>query len=99
VGHAIRAAVEAGGVDAVLLDCLTLLVSNVILEYPAEQDPDKIDEAAAQARVTAELEALFKVFRAGDLPWIVVSNQVGSGLVPHYRLGRVYRDLLGWTNH
>jgi adenosylcobinamide kinase/adenosylcobinamide-phosphate guanylyltransferase len=98
VGHAIRAAVEAGGVDAVLFDCLTMLVSNAILEGLAEQDLDKVDETAARARVTAELEALFDVFQAGDLPWIVVSNQVGSGLVPPYRLGRVYRDLLGWAN-
>ncbi len=30
--------------------------------------------------------------------WLVVSNEVGLGLVPPYPLGRVYRDVLGWAN-
>lgn len=98
VGEAVRAALASGAVDAVLLDCLTLLVSNVILQGVVEEDLDRVDGVAAQEQVEVELDGLLDVFRAGDVPWIVVSNEVGCGLVPPYPLGRVYRDLLGWAN-
>ena len=98
VGEAVRAALASGAVDAVLLDCLTLLVSNVTLQGVVEEDLDRVDGVAAQEQVEVELDGLLDVFRAGDVPWIVVSNEVGCGLVPPYPLGRVYRDLLGWAN-
>jgi adenosylcobinamide kinase/adenosylcobinamide-phosphate guanylyltransferase len=102
VGSAVRAALEVEPADVVLVDCLTLLVTNVILQVlpdpPSDEDLDQLDEAAAQERVTAELDSLMEAFRAGEIPWIVVSNEVGLGLVPPYHLGRVFRDLQGWAN-
>jgi adenosylcobinamide kinase/adenosylcobinamide-phosphate guanylyltransferase len=98
VGKAIRAALVEGPVDGVLLDCLTLLVSNLILEGVAEEDLDSVNEEVARKRVETELDQLLDTFRAGDVPWIAVSNEVGWGLVPPYPLGRVYRDVLGWAN-
>lgn len=82
--------------DVVLLDCLTLLATNVLLAVNA--DPDAIDEAASQAAMEAETTALQKAIQESSAHWIVVSNEVGLGLVPPYPLGRVYRDVLGWTN-
>ena len=98
VGQAIRAALAADPVDVVLLDCLTLLVSNAILRDLAEDALDSVDEEAARRRVESELDELLDALAASDPPGIVVSNEVGLGLVPPYPLGRVYRDLLGWAN-
>ncbi len=100
VGPAVSTALAAGPADAVLLDCVTMLLSNLILAGLSEADLEleHLDDAAARARVDAELDDLLAAFRASAIPWVLVSNEVGCGVVPPYALGRVYRDLLGWAN-
>ena len=92
---AVLAAAEsvAGEWEVVLVDCLTLLASNVILKLP---EPVGIPEAEAALRV--EVDALLATYAASRASWIVVSNEVGLGIVPAYPLGRVYRDALGRAN-
>ena len=44
------------------------------------------------------MDELLNVYRESNAEWIIVSNEVGLGLVPPYPLGRVYRDALGRAN-
>jgi len=82
-----------GPARVVLLDCLTLLASNAVLALG-----DEPTARTAEAAVDAEVAALLAAYRAGGATWIVVSNEVGLGLVPPYPLGRAYRDALGRAN-
>ncbi len=77
----------------ILLDCITLLVSNVLLALPENAPLETVME-----HVRAEIEALLTAQTKIGGQWLLVSNEVGLGLVPPYPLGRIYRDALGWAN-
>ena len=76
--------------DTVLLDCLTLWVSNLLLRGP---EPQSTREGIPSATRT-----LLDLYRNGGASWIIVSNEVGLGVVPPTELGRVFADELGRTN-
>jgi len=91
VGMAIRS--QPNHCQIVLIDCLTLLANNVIGPLP-----EPVTEEAATRALQKEVDELMNVYHESGAEWIIVSNEVGLGLVPPYPLGRVYRDALGRAN-
>lgn len=78
------------GYDMVVLDCLTLWVSNLLLSSWGTESP-RVD-------IPAEAQRLLRLYRQGEASWIIVSNEVGLGVIPPTELGRVYTDELGRVN-
>ena len=78
------------GYDTVLLDCLTLWVSNLLLE--------RQDRSGSGSRIQDSARELMDLIEETHATWILVSNEVGQGIVPSSALGRAYRDALGQVN-
>lgn len=97
------------GYDTCLLDCLTLWVSNMLLsmeerprpsiEHGAGANPPPEGEGVAvEQEILVSARRLMETYEKSPATWIVVSNEVGLGVVPPSRLGAVYRDALGRVN-
>ena len=91
--------IEAGYQDEemILIDCITLLVSNILCRYSDEQFA-LLSEAALEKQVIEEIQELIECMENLAASFIIVSNEVGLDIVPDNRLGRLYRDFLGRAN-
>lgn len=76
--------------DAIILDCITILVANII--------GDGAEAERAGTAVDSEIIGLIELLELRQSNYILVSNEAGSGIVPDNRLGRLYRDELGRAN-
>jgi Adenosyl cobinamide kinase/adenosyl cobinamide phosphate guanylyltransferase len=81
---------QIGNADVVLVDCITMLVSNLLV--------GEGDDKNKERRVITEIDQLIECIDKLEATVIIVSNEVGLGLVPENRLGRLYRGLLGRAN-
>jgi adenosylcobinamide kinase/adenosylcobinamide-phosphate guanylyltransferase len=72
--------------DVIMVDCLTLWVSNLLMEF---DDFEKIE---------MQIPRLTEAIEKSDCPVVLVSNEVGQGVVPENKLARQFRDLVGFVN-
>ncbi len=88
---------KIGEAQVVIVDCITLLVSNILSQYSG-QTGEQIDASLIEQELTAEISQLVECINHINASFIIVTNEVGTGLVPANAIGRLYRDLLGRAN-
>jgi adenosylcobinamide kinase/adenosylcobinamide-phosphate guanylyltransferase len=83
--------------EVVLFDCMTVMITNNMLDCEVDYDTclmEKIGEI--EQAIKKQVEMLLEVCK--DKIMIIVSNEVGLGLVPSYKLGSYFRDIAGRMN-
>lgn len=90
--------IEEGGV--ILLDCLTNMVTNLmIMDRDVDWDNISTEEVdKIEKEIKLEVENLFKYIKNQPMDMVIVSNELGMGVVPPYPLGRFFRDICGRMN-
>ena len=88
---------EIGEMQTVIVDCVTLLVNNIFSRY-FNSSMELGDAAPVEKEVIAEISELVDCISQVDASFIIVTNEVGLGIVPAISMSRLYRDLLGRAN-
>lgn len=91
---------ECKGEKIALLDCLTNMVSNLMI-MEGEYDWDNISKRELEVLeegIRSQVEETLDTLMKKDIDVVVVSNELGMGLVPPYALGRHFRDIAGRMN-
>ncbi len=88
--------------EAYLIDCITVYITNLLLREKTDWDGtdvlDRGEQEALERKIEKKIRELLAEISKSDAVFIVVSNEVGMGLVPAYSLGRLFRDAAGMAN-
>ena len=92
-------AVTATSSEYILLDCVTVMTTNSMFEK--ERDFDNITQVEIdnlESEIHKQFDFLIEAVKRENKTIVLVTNEVGSGLVPEYKLGRIFRDIAGRVN-
>jgi adenosylcobinamide kinase / adenosylcobinamide-phosphate guanylyltransferase len=84
---------HVGKAQTVIIDCMTLLVNNIFEPYDEKADASRIEKT-----VEAEIKELLDCVDKSEALFIIVSNELGLGIIPADKISRLYRDILGRAN-
>ncbi|KEI15210.1 bifunctional adenosylcobinamide kinase/adenosylcobinamide-phosphate guanylyltransferase [Clostridium haemolyticum] len=86
--------------DGMLLDCVTIMTSNFMFDYIGDKigEADNITLDKVEKKIITNFEKLLNEVNKGNSTMILVTNELGYGIVPENKLARVYRDIIGRIN-
>ncbi|WP_027624236.1 bifunctional adenosylcobinamide kinase/adenosylcobinamide-phosphate guanylyltransferase [Clostridium lundense] len=92
-------ALENSNSKYVLLDCVTIMTTNIMFSEERDFDTISMDEVdKITLKIKEEITKFISKGRELDKDIVMVTNEVGLGLVPAYRMGRIFRDIAGFVN-
>ena len=84
-----------------LIDCVTMLLTNGIFDRIGDQDPDTLTKeqvAELEEEAATTIQELIRGIQETACNVVLITNELGSGVVPEHLLGRVFRDMAGRAN-
>ena len=84
--------------DCILLDCVTILLTNLLFQFSDTEDVEKMDFVMLEEQLIQEIDSIGKSAKNCDSEVIFVTGEVGLGIVPADKLSRHFRDILGRAN-
>lgn len=90
---------EKNSSSVFLLDCITIMITNIMLETPIDWDSASDKEIDyVENEVKIQIEKVLKAAKEIDSTFILVTNEIGMGIVPENKLSRIFRDIAGRMN-
>ncbi|MCX7708633.1 MAG: bifunctional adenosylcobinamide kinase/adenosylcobinamide-phosphate guanylyltransferase [Clostridia bacterium] len=90
---------RTAGKSAIMLDCITVMISNLMFEEEVNWENIRREDAAfIEEKIRNQTEKLLSAIRNTNVPFILVTNEVGMGIVPENALSRLFRDIAGRCN-
>lgn len=86
--------------SGILLDCVTIMVTNLLFEKSPEGIENLNQEVInnIEREIIVEVEAFIKASEKSEAKIVLVTNEVGDGIVPENKLARIFRDIAGRVN-
>ena len=84
--------------EAVILECVTTLITNLLFDLAGDTPVEEMDFAALEVGIQQEITALLEACKQCQAPVYLVTNELGMGIVPENRLARHFRDIAGRVN-
>lgn len=85
--------------DAILIDCVTIMITNLMLDECFDWyglTRQRVEEI--EQMIQHQIERLISVSKMSELPFVLVTNEIGLGVVPPSAMGRDFRDIAGRMN-
>lgn len=90
---------EVIAADGIIFDCITVMITNLMME--PKVDFEMVDMTFVnnlEATIQKQIETLIETVKKHNFNIVIVSNEVGLGLVPFYKMGNFFRDIAGRVN-
>jgi len=85
--------------DVIMVDCLTLMINNLFFDEGCDYNTISMTEYNdIESRIFKEIDQLSVVLKESKGSAVIVTNEVGSGIIPENRFARLYRDTVGRAN-
>jgi adenosylcobinamide kinase/adenosylcobinamide-phosphate guanylyltransferase len=88
-----------GKIAGIFLDCITIMVTNLMFEEPIDWDIVSMDEVnRAEKNILEEIKNLTLTLKNFHVPVVFITNEIGLGIVPENKIARIFRDIAGRVN-